>query len=61
MSKFRTPQLTQLIENLRIEAHRASNGEQIGTVQPIDTLLKEAADALSDAKAYYFAVEGALA
>lgn len=61
MSKFRTSEITHLIEHLRIEAQRASNGERLGTVQPIDDLLKDAADTLADAHAYYCAVEGALA
>ena len=61
MSKFRTFEITHLIEHLRIEARRAANGEQIGTVQPIDVLLKDAAETLSEGHAYYCAVEGALA
>ena len=61
MSKFRTFEITHLIEHLRIEAQRAASGEKIGTVQPIDVLLKDAADTLAEAHAYYCAVEGALA
>lgn len=61
MNKFGTPQITHLIEHLRCEAKRAANGEQLGTVRPIEQTLSDAADALAAANDYYCAVEGALA